>query len=66
MYKSGKEARLWCGAVQSQQSDHSKDDAKGNTGMNGDRGGVGLAGPDTQRRVRYVSGAVVVSLLFCM
>jgi hypothetical protein len=33
--------------------------------MNGDSG-IGLAGPGTQRRVRYVSWAVVVSLLFCM
>lgn len=65
MYQSGKETRLWCGAVYSQQSDHSKDDAKGKTGMNGDSG-VGLAGPGTQRRVRYVIGAVVMSLLFCM
>ena len=65
MYKSGKEERLWCGVVQSQQSDHSKDDAKGNTGMNGDSG-VGLAGPGTQRRMRYMSGAVVVILLFCV
>jgi len=65
MYKSGKEERLWCGVVQSQQSDHSKDDAKWNTGMNGDSG-VGLAGPGTQRRMRYMSGAVVVILLFCV
>jgi len=50
MYQSGKEARLWRGTVPSQSSDYSKDDAKWNTGMNGDSG-VDLTGPGAQCRM---------------